>query len=167
METMDYHIAQFNVAQMIAPLADRRMADFVAQLDEVNALAEHSPGFVWRLQTDEGNATELRVYEESAILVNMSVWTSIEALYDFTYRTSHVHVFRDRHKWFEKPQQLSLVLWWTEEGERPSVEEGKTRLEQLRLHGPSQDAFTFRQRYPKPYQVTRRFSRDAGKFTWR
>jgi hypothetical protein len=164
---MDYHIAQFNVAQMIAPLDDPRMADFVAQLDEVNALAEHSPGFVWRLQTDEGNATDLRVYDESAILVNMSVWTSIQALYDFTYKTNHVDVFRDRAKWFEKPKLLSLVLWWIEEGDIPSVQEGKTRLEELRLHGPSEYAFTFRQRYPKPYEATRSFSRDMERHTWR
>ncbi len=147
---MDYHIAQFNIAQMIAPLDDPRMADFVAQLDEVNALADHRPGFVWRLQTDQGNTIDLRVYDETAILVNMSVWTSIEALYEFTYRTIHVNVFQDRRKWFEKSDTPSLVLWWIEEGNIPSVEEGKTQLEQLRLYGPSEDAFTFKERYPKP-----------------
>jgi heme-degrading monooxygenase HmoA len=145
-----YHLAQVNVARILYPLEDGRMADFVARLDEVNALADEAPGFVWRLQLGNGNATYLRPYEDDRILFNLSVWQSLESLRDFVYRSDHADVMRRRLEWFERPDQLHLALWWVPAGHIPSVDEAKSRLERLRLHGPSAEAFTFQQLYPVP-----------------
>src|SRR5262245_59756804 len=126
----DYHLAQINVARMLAPLDDPLMADFVAQFATINAIAEGMPGFVWRLQSEVGNATDIRAYEVPLILVNMSVWASVEALYHFTYQSEHTGVYRRRTQWFERLEP-SYVLWWVPAGHLPSVSEGKERLEQL------------------------------------
>ena len=147
-----YYLAQINIARMRAPLTDPIMADFVAQLDTINALAERSPGFVWRLQSEGGNATDIRAFEDPLILVNMSVWTSIEALYDYTYRSSHSGVFRRRKEWFERLEPV-YALWWVPAGHLPDVTEGKARFEQLRQHGPSPEAFHFKHRFPAPQTI--------------
>src|SRR5215510_773225 len=96
------HLAQVNVARMLEPLDSPRMAGFVARLDEINALADRSPGFVWRLQTEAGNATDLRPFDDDRILLNMSVWETIEALRAYVYESAHREVLRERHSWFEK-----------------------------------------------------------------
>lgn len=145
--TANYHLAQINVAQMLAPLDDPLMADFVAQLDHINAIAEQSPGFVWRLQGETGNATDIRAFEDERILVNMSVWESIEALHRFVYRSEHIAVYRPRKKWFE-PITPSYVLWWIPVGHIPTVEEGEQKLELLAREGSSSAAFSFKQRFP-------------------
>ena len=145
-----YEIAQLNVGRAVAPLEDAVMADFVNWLDEINALAERSPGFVWRLQGDNGNNTGLKVCDDPRFIVNLSVWTSIDALYDFTYRTDHKTVFKRRHEWFERLGQPNTVLWWHPAGSVPSVEEALARLERLRALGPTPEAFTFKQRFPRP-----------------
>jgi heme-degrading monooxygenase HmoA len=119
------------------------MAGFKAALEPINALADDSPGFVWRLQTDEGDATAIRPYEDERMMVNMSVWESIEALRAFVYTTAHTPVMRDRSQWFEKLETY-LVLWWVPRGHEPSIEEAKARLEHLRRRGPTAYAFTFR-----------------------
>ena len=150
----DFHLAQFNIAHMLGPIESSIMADFVAQLDAVNALAEATPGFVWRLQTDDGgDATEIRAYENPDILVNMSVWETAEALHEFTYRSGHAVPFRDRKKWFVPIEQPTLVLWWAPAGHVPTVEEGKERLESLREKGPHPEAFSFKDRFPAPVSV--------------
>src|SRR5262249_54524264 len=120
-----HHLAQANVARMRARLDDPLMAGFVAQLDGINALADRSPGFVWRLQTDDGNATSIRAFDDERILFNMSVWESIEALHEYVYRSKHVAVFRGRRQWFEPHPGPTLVLWWIESGSIPSIDEGK------------------------------------------
>jgi hypothetical protein len=147
--TINYHLAQINVARMLALLDDPLMADFVAQLDRVNAIAEQSPGFVWRLQGETGNATDIRAFEDERILVNMSVWESIEALHQFVYRSEHIEVYRPRKKWFE-PITPPYVLWWIPAGHLPTVEEGKARLELLARGGSSSTAFSFKQRFQPP-----------------
>ncbi|HTV51925.1 MAG TPA: DUF3291 domain-containing protein, partial [Steroidobacteraceae bacterium] len=119
-------------------------------LDEVNALAERSPGFVWRLQSASGNATDIQVSSDPRFLVNMSVWQSVEALFDFVYRTAHTRFMSRRREWFEKPVQAYQVLWWIPAGHTPSVAEALARLEQLRQHGPTHEAFTFKQPFPPP-----------------
>ena len=141
------HIVQANVARMRAPLDDPIMAGFVESLEPLNALADASPGFVWRLQTEEGNATEIDVFGDELILFNMSVWESIEALEAYVYRSDHVNAVRQRSEWFERPDKSPLVLWWVEEGHIPSIEEGKARLEKLWADGPTAEAFTFRTRF--------------------
>jgi hypothetical protein len=139
-----FHIAQVNIARMKAPLDDPIMAGFAARLDEINALADGSAGFVWRLQTSEGNATYLRPYDDDRILFNMSVWETIDALRNYVYRTAHRELLRQRHEWFEKFAGAYVALWWVPAGHIPSVDEAKKRLAYLDRQGPTQFAFTFK-----------------------
>lgn len=139
-----FHIAQVNIARMNAPLDSPVMEGFVARLDEINALADQSVGFVWRLQTDEGDATYLRPYDDDRILFNLSVWETVESLKDYVYRTAHAELLRDRRKWFQHFAGAQIALWWVPAGHIPSVDEAKKRLAHLDEHGPSQFAFTFR-----------------------
>jgi len=143
-----FHIAQVNIARMRAPLDSETMAGFVSRLDEINALADGAPGFVWRLQTDEGNATYLRPYDDERILFNLSVWESVEALKDYVYKTAHAELLRQRRDWFEQFEGAFVALWWVPAGHVPSVDEAKKRLAHLDAHGPSQFAFTFRSVQP-------------------
>lgn len=148
-----HHIAQLNIARAKAPLDDPLLADFVAQLDAVNAMAEESPGFVWRLKDDSGNATDIRAYDDPRLIVNMSVWQSIDALFDFTYKTAHTKVMSRRKEWFEPLPGPHLVLWWTAAGTVPTLADGQARLDYLDRHGPSAAAFTFKVRFPPPADV--------------
>ena len=132
---------------MRAPLSDPIMREFVDQLVDVNQAAEASPGFIWRLKSEEGDATNIRAYEDELILVNMSVWESIESLREFTYRSHHAGVFRDRMQWFERIDGVQLALWWIPVGHIPTVEEGKSRLTLIEKLGPSPEAFTFKQSF--------------------
>ncbi|HXT86113.1 MAG TPA: DUF3291 domain-containing protein [Verrucomicrobiae bacterium] len=138
-----YHLAQINIAHMKAPLEDPVMAGFVARLDEINALADHSLGFVWRLQAAEGNAAYLRPYDDDRIIVNMSVWESIDSLKEYVYRTTHAEVLRQRREWFEKFSGSYVALWWVPVGHIPGIDEAKKRLAHLDVHGPTEFAFTF------------------------
>jgi hypothetical protein len=144
-----YELAQLNVAVMREPLDSPSMADFVANLDRINALAEVSPGFVWRLQSDEGNATEFRPLGETT-LVNMSVWKDVASLNQYVYRSAHAEIMRRRNEWFEKMKEAFVVLWWIPEGHRPGIDEAIAKLQHLRTHGPTVDAFTFRKAFPPP-----------------
>jgi hypothetical protein len=137
-----------NVARLRAPLDSPQLADFVDALDRINAIVDGSPGFVWRLQDEAGNATALRPMGEEFI-VNMSVWQDPQSLQAYVYRSDHVGVMRRRREWFEK-MDLYLVLWWVPRGHRPAVEEGIERLNLLRRRGPSADAFTFGNLFPAP-----------------
>jgi hypothetical protein len=142
------HIAQINIARINGPLEEPRMAGFVGRLDEINALADSSPGFVWRLQTGEGNATYLRPYDDDRILVNMSVWESIEALRQYVYRGAHAGVMRGRREWFEKLEAPYLAMWWVPAGHIPGLDEAKERLAYLQEHGPTPFAFDFKKSFP-------------------
>jgi hypothetical protein len=145
-----FHLAQVNIARMRAPLDDPLLAGFVARLDDVNALADSSAGFVWRLQTDAGDATALRAYDDDRILFNLSVWQTPEALRDFVYRSAHVEVMRQRKTWFERFDGAYYALWWVPAGHIPSIGEAKERLEHLRLHGETARAFSFAKLFPAP-----------------
>ncbi len=145
-----YHVAQANIALMRAPLEDPIMESFRSQLDRINAIADQSPGFVWRLQTHGGNATAIRAYEDERLLFNMSVWETVEALHAYVYRSNHAGPLRARRNWFATLEGPILVLWWIASGHVPSVVEGKARLELLKVRGPSQEAFTFRDPFPPP-----------------
>ena len=145
-----FEIAQVNIGRAAGPLDGPVMADFMNWLDEINALADGSPGFVWRLQGDSGNNTDLKVTSDPLFIINLSVWTSIEALYDFTYRSEHKIVFKRRHEWFERLGRPTTVLWWQPAGTIPSPQEALTRLERLTTHGPTAEAFTFKQPFPSP-----------------
>ena len=144
---MDYHLAQLNIARFRLPLDDPAMAGFVAALDPLNAIADATEGFVWRLQTEEGNATAIHAFEDDLMLVNMSVWESVEALADFVYRSDHVRVMRRRREWAERLAEAHLCLWWIPVGSLPTVDEAKERLEHLRERGPTPYSFSFKKRF--------------------
>lgn len=150
---MRHHLAQANVAYAVADHDDPRMADFLARLDEMNALADGSPGFVWRHLTDSRDPAQ-REFADPRVLFNMSVWESIEALHAYTYRTAHAEVYAARRRWFTGPEAVvgghALALWWIPAGTRPSVAEAKRRLERIVAEGPSPEAFTFKVRFPPP-----------------
>ncbi len=148
-----YHLAQINIARMLAPLDDPIMHGFVSQLDAINALAESSPGFIWRLQGAEGNATAIRVFDDDYLIINMSVWASIDALFEYTYKSAHVEVFRQRRAWFEAMSDAYMALWWVAAGHQPTPQEARARLEHLRAHGATDQAFTFKQRFEAPAEA--------------
>jgi hypothetical protein len=145
-----HHLAQLNIARPVAPVDDPVMADFVGNLDRLNAVADAAPGFIWRLQDADGNATALRPFGPE-IMVNMSVWASVEQLRDYTYRSAHLDMLRRRRQFFvHDADEVYAVLWWVPAGHIPTVEEAWERLELLRTKGSGPQAFTFRDAYPPP-----------------
>jgi hypothetical protein len=142
----ELHIAEVNVGIARGATDSAVMADFMAALDPINELADDAPGFVWRLQTEDGNATAIRPFEDERMLVNMSVWESIEELAEFVYRSGHVEVMRRQREWFERIE-LVLALWWIPAGQIPTLAQARERLDHLRAHGPTPFAFTFRRRF--------------------
>ena len=147
---MIWHLAQVNVGRFIKPVGDPANADFMNALDHVNALAEASPGFVWRLTGEGNNATDIRPYEDPNMAINMSVWESIDALAAFVYRNmDHRGVMRRRREWFEE-RQVYMALWWVPVGHVPTVEEAKAKLTLLERLGPTAEAFTFKQPFAPP-----------------
>jgi hypothetical protein len=139
----DWHIAQLNVGRARFDLDDPRMGGFMGRLDEINALADAAPGFVWRLQSDAGNATDIKLTDDPSFIVNLSVWQSIEQLKDFAYKSAHAPIMAQRRNWFEVPSQAYLALWWVPAGATPTAEEALERLETLKRHGPTAEAFDF------------------------
>jgi Domain of unknown function (DUF3291) len=160
-----YQLAQLNIGVIKGPMDSPVMADFAGSLDRINALAESMPGFVWRLQTEEGDATAIRPFENENMLVNMSVWRDVESLNTYVYSSAHVELMRRRREWFERMNEAFLVLWWVPQGHVPSVEEALARLERLRADGPTAQAFTFRHAFPapdaRPSQVPVRFNDEC------
>ncbi|WP_151639393.1 DUF3291 domain-containing protein [Noviherbaspirillum aerium] len=140
---MKCQLAQVNIARALAPMNDPVMAGFAARLDGINALAESSPGFVWRLKTDDGNATAISAYDDALILVNLSVWESVEHLRQFVYRSAHAEVMKSRRQWFERMRESHTALWWIAPGHVPTVAEAKERLAYLRRYGDTEFAFSF------------------------
>ena len=145
-----YHLAQVNIGRIVAPIDSPEMAGFVSQLKPINALADASPGFVWRLQSESGNATDILPYDDPRININMSVWESVDALKEFVYKSAHIGPLRDRLKWFEKPVEAYMAMWWIPAGHIPTVNEGRERLEQYQRHGPTPYAFWFSKQFPAP-----------------
>lgn len=145
-----HYLAQVNIAMMKAPLTDPLMAGFVARLDEINALAERSKGFVWRLQTDEENAEQVAAFERDGMVFNLTLWRSIEALRDFVYKTLHKELIAAREQWFKKMEGPSMALWWVPRDHLPTIDEAILRLDRLELLGPSQNSFTFAKPFSPP-----------------
>ena len=141
-------IAQINIARMLAPLEDPIMEGFVNNLERINQLADAHPGFVWRLQGEEDNATAIRIFEDDYLIINMSVWASLETLQHYVYKTVHAEFIRRKKEWFSKMDKMHMALWWVEDGHQPSPLEGRQRLEYLQAHGPSEKAFTFAKPFP-------------------
>jgi hypothetical protein len=149
-----YHLAEVNIALLREPIESELLEDFVSELDPVNAQADATPGFVWRLQTDDGDATAVRAFGDDRFIVNMSVWESIEALGDFAYRNpEHRGVLSKRAKWFHRIAEAHLVLWWVPAGHVPTVQEAEERLAFLRARGPTPIAFTLKWRFGPPTSI--------------
>ena len=144
-----YQLAQLNIATLLAPLDSPQLHDFAANLERINALGEASPGFVWRLQDEAGDATAFRPFGDD-VIVNMSAWDNIDMLADFAYRSEHVDFFRRRREWFARMDTPAQVLWWVPHGHRPTLAEAADRLAQLAQHGPGPTAFTFARRFDAP-----------------
>jgi Domain of unknown function (DUF3291) len=156
---MEYHVAQVNIGMPKAPTDSPLLADFMAALDRINALADESPGFVWRLQTEDGNATAIRPFEDERLMINMSVWESVDELATFVYRSAHVEVMRRRREWFDH-MRLYMALWWVPAGHVPTTSEARERLDHLAEHGPTPFAFTFKVRFPPPGEDPERVEID-------
>jgi hypothetical protein len=147
----EWHLAQVNIGRLRAPMDDPMIAEFKDGLDRINALADASPGFVWRLQTEEGNATDIHPIDgEELVIVNMSVWESIAALGDYVYRSDHSGFLRRRREWFAKYGTAYMALWWVPAGHVPTVDEAIERLDVIERDGPTRHAFTFRRPFPPP-----------------
>lgn len=148
-------LAQVNVGRLVAPLDDPRLAAFMVALDPVNAAADAAPGFVWRLQTEEGNATGIEAFswdagDSAGMIINMSVWTDVESLQAFVATDLHRAVLVRRRQWFQLMTEAWLACWWVPSGHRPSTLEAEERMRNLREHGPTPHAFTLRRSFPKP-----------------
>ena len=149
---VEWHLAQVNIGRLRARVDDPLIADFVAGLDRINAFADSAPGFVWRLQTEDGNATAIRPADDDELLaINMSVWESVEALADYVYRSEHVEFMRRRREWFERFGRSYLALWWIPVGTIPTVPDAMGRIDQLDRCGATPAAFTFKQRFAPPH----------------
>jgi Domain of unknown function (DUF3291) len=143
-------LAQVNIMRLRAPLDSPELAAFVAALDPVNAAADQAPGFVWRLKTDQGNSTALRIFEDDTLLVNMSTWRSLEAMTDYVYRTGHAAIMRRRREFALPIVEAYLALWWVPGGHRPTIPEAEERLAHLRAHGPTAFAFGLKSPFAAP-----------------
>ncbi len=145
-----FHLAQVNIARAKGPMDSPVMQGFVDQLDRINALADRSPGFVWRLQTEEGDATALQVFDDERIIVNMSVWESLEVLKSYVYAGEHLELLKNKKSWFEKMPGPILALWWIPAGTIPTIDDAKRMLQSLEARGPSAEAFSFARPFPAP-----------------
>jgi hypothetical protein len=146
----DWHLAQINIARLAAPEGDPRVQPFFDALDSVNALAEASPGFIWRLTGEGNNATDLQPTADPLLIVNMSLWTDAESLFDYVYRSAHTPVMGRRRDWFERYDGAYHALWWVPAGTIPTINDGLSKLWHLDRFGPSAQAFTFKARFPAP-----------------
>jgi heme-degrading monooxygenase HmoA len=151
--TLGHHLAQVNIALPLEPLTSDRLADFVRLLDPVNELADRAEGFVWRLTTEDGDATGVRAFGDDRIIVNLTVWESLETLKAFVFETLHREVMARRREWFELITQPYTVAWWVPAGHLPAVAEAEDRLARLRAHGPGPEAFTLRRTFPPPAEA--------------
>ena len=147
---MTHHLAQFNIAKLVAPLDDPRIADFVNNLHRINKLGDESPGFVWRHQDEYGVSTSERPYDDDRIIINMTVWEDVESMRNYVYKSEHVDFLKRRREWFEKLGDVYQVLWWIPEGHIPTLSEGMKRLEWLRSEGPTDRAFSHQHFYDRP-----------------
>ncbi len=145
-----WHIAQINVARAVDGMESDALKDFVDNLDRINALAEAHPEFVWRLKADVRNPADAAVGGDPRFIVNMSVWSSVEGLFDYVYKSGHREIMARRREWFEKPSHAFQALWWTPAGRVPAVEEGLAKLALLDRLGPTSCAFSFKTRFPAP-----------------
>ena len=152
----DWHIAQINIGRLVAPQGDPRVQPFFDALERVNAMADAATGFVWRLQSASGNATDVQPTPDPLLIVNMTIWESTDALFQFVYRSGHTPEMTRRREYFASFETSYQALWWVRAGHRPTVEEGLSRLWMVDRFGPSSKAFTFKTQFPAPNQTKQR-----------
>jgi GNAT superfamily N-acetyltransferase/heme-degrading monooxygenase HmoA len=152
------HLAQLNIARLRNPIDHPATKEFVDGLEPINALAESSDGFVWRLQTDDGDATSLRPHPDPDVIVNLTLWESPQALQRFVYASAHSEFVRRRQEWFEGMNIVQSVAWWVESDHRPSIDEAFARLAFLQANGGS--PYAFRVTATKPQLSIRRVTLD-------
>jgi len=145
-----WHLGQINIGRLVAPEGDPRVQPFFDSLDRVNAIAEGSPGFIWRLKGEGNDATDLRPTADPLLILNMSVWEDAEALFEFVYRSGHIPVMARRREFFERFDGSFMALWWLPAGTIPTINDGLSRLWQLDHFGPTPHAFSFKVRFPQP-----------------
>ena len=152
-----FHLAQVNIGRARGEMTDPVMAGFAARLEDINALAERTPGFVWRLQTEDGDATAVRPYPgDNRIMINLSLWADLAALREYVFRSAHAEVMRPRREWFERFERVYVAMWWVPAGHRPTVMEAVERLAHLEAHGPTPYAFGFAEPFgPDGRPITR------------
>jgi hypothetical protein len=144
---MEFYLAQVNIAKMLAPIDSPVMAGFVANLDRINALAEDSEGFIWRLKDESNNATAIKIFDDDFLIINMSVWKNCEALFQFVYQSNHIEILKRRKEWFEKIPEMHMALWYIPAGHLPTVAEAVERLNYLRNYGETSFSFSFKKRF--------------------
>ncbi len=140
-------LAQINIGRILAPMGSAVMKEFEDNLDHINALAEKSPGFVWRLKDENNNATSIKAFDDNYILINMSVWESVDALFNFVYRSQHTDFLKRRPEWFSRLEEMHMALWYIEKSAYPDIPQAVDRLEHIRAHGETPYAFSFRKRF--------------------
>jgi hypothetical protein len=150
---MKFYLAQVNIAKMKAAIDHPVMAEFVANLDYINSVAENSEGFIWRLKDESNNATSIKIYDDDFMIVNMSVWESAETLSRYVYHSDHVEIYKKRKAWFDQMKEMHMALWYTPEGVMPTVSDAIIRLDYLRLHGSTPFAFTFKKSFTEEQSV--------------
>lgn len=143
----DHHLAQLNIAKLLAPKDSPQLADFVANLDRINALADQADGFIWRMLGDGADANGWRPWGDK-VVANMSLWRDVESLKDYAFRTAHADIMKRRKEWFHRMAEAYMVLWWVPAGHIPDLREAALRLDHLRAHGPGPEAFTFKDCFP-------------------
>ena len=148
MGPQEHHLAQLNIGKLLKPTDHPQIQEFMDNLDKINALAESIQGFVWRLKDETGNATGISVFDDPLIIVNMSVWESVESLQKFVYNSNHLTFLKKRRQWFEKPNGPHMVLWWIPKDHLPTLDEAKSKLNYLTEHGETEEAFTFKSIFP-------------------
>jgi hypothetical protein len=144
---VEHHLAQVNIGKMLGLIDAPVMADFVANLDRINTLAESSAGFVWRLKDEGNNATSFKVYDDALIIMNLSVWETLDDLVAYVYRSDHAAIFRRRQEWFEKMTRPYATLWYVPQGTVPSPQDAVERLDHLEAHGETPYAFSFKKKF--------------------
>ena len=145
-----YHLAQLNIGKLLHPIDHPAIAEFADNLDRINALAEKSQGFVWRLKDESGNATDINAFGDPLIIVNMSVWETLKDLKEFVFKSGHMEILKKRNQWFREASSAYMVLWWIKKGHIPTIEEARLRLKDLDEIGESQAAFTFKKVFSPP-----------------
>jgi len=143
----DYNLAQVNIAKMLAPMDDTIMQNFVNNLDRINEIAEQAEGFIWRLKDGEDYEKAAEVFKDETLIVNMSVWTDMDSLFNYVYKSGHIEVFKRKKEWFSKLKMMHMVFWFVQAGHTPTPEEAKACLNYINTHGETPYAFTFKSKF--------------------